>query len=429
MKSSHSLRQANKYPTDAKPIKLGVVHILVALSGGIDSAVAAALLRDAGHEVTGVHLQFWSEDFRPPSAEALGGRPERTTKTPENKCCSLDALETARRLCDRLDIPFYVLNFRESFYENVVADFLRAYGDGQTPNPCVTCNRTIKFGKLLDKMRELGADAVASGHYAQIVENPPSRPPRRTSHPLLSKGEQCSSSFSKGGAQSDSEGRRIFELHRGADAGKDQSYFLHHLGQDKLAHILFPVGGMVKSDVRKIATERKLPHTSGVKESQGACFFPESGPQDFLARHLPAAAFTPGHIVTMDGKRIGTHAGLPRYTVGQRRGVDLGGMSEPFYVVGFDYAANTLIVGPNDGTFTDALTASQLTWVAGTPPANEFRAEVQTRYRMHAAPATVVVEGDRATVTFDEPTRAVTPGQSVVWYDGSRVIGGGTIVK
>lgn len=359
------------------------MKILAALSGGVDSAVAAALLAHAGHEVIGIHLQFWTDDFRP-GIEA---------KLPENKCCSLAGVLAARTVCEQLGLPFYVLNFREQFRKNVVEDFLAAYAAGVTPNPCVTCNRQIKFGYLLQKMRELGAEAVATGHYASV-------------------------------AKVDA----TYELHRPADAAKDQTYFLHHLGQDKLKHILFPLGKLLKNEVRELAEKYGLPHTSGQKESTGVCFFPEAGPQAFLARRLPADLFAPGPIRTHDGKIIGTHAGLPRYTIGQRRGVELGGLTEPYFVTGFDRANNTLLVGPESELATTTLHATALHFVAGTPPAAEFTAEVTIRYRGTPTPATVRVQDNHATVIFDKPVRAVTPGQAVVFYRGTQVLGGGTIV-
>ena len=369
------------------------MRVLVALSGGIDSAVAAALLQQAGHEVIGIHLQFWTEDFRPGNE----------VKQPENKCCSLDALETARRLCAKLGIPFYVLNFRDLFRAKVVEDFLTGYGAGVTPNPCVVCNREIKFGLLLQKMRELGADKVASGHYA-VIKSPKSKVQSPKSKQKI-----------------------IYELHQGGDPEKDQSYFLHHLDQKKLARIMFPVGKMQKSKVREIAKKLRLPHTSTKKESQGACFFPEDGPSGFLMRHLDAKKLQPGPILTTDGKQVGTHRGLPIYTVGQRRGVDLGGLPVPHYVVGADPRNNTLIVGPDAAVYANQLTATQLTFVAGKPPAAKFRAKVAIRYRMPPVTALIEIKKKIAYVMFPQPVRAVTPGQSIVFYKGKQILGGGVI--
>lgn len=394
------------------------MRILAALSGGIDSAVTAALLKDAGHEVIGIHLQFWSEDFRPGDEE----------KTPENKCCSLSALETARRLCAVLDVPFYVLNFREPFFENVVAPFLASHARGDTPNPCVTCNRTIKFGLLLDKMRELGADAIASGHYARIRKNNSNcHSKERGTGDEESRVAQHLTDKILRSAQDDNV---RFELRRGVDLTKDQSYFLHTLTQTKLAHILFPLGGMTKADVRRIAAARKLPHTSGKKESTGVCFFPEAEPSGFLARHLPPEKILPGPIKTLDGKTIGQHRGLPYYTIGQRRGVDLGGMGEPHYVAGFDLTTNTLLVGTDPTIFKSALVAHSPTWIAGHPPAATFHAHIAIRYQMKPIDGTVTIDkNEKLHVAFTDPIRAVTPGQAIVFYDGDTVLGGATIAQ
>lgn len=358
--------------------------ILVALSGGVDSAVVAALLRKQGFEVIGVHLQFWSEDFRP------GGE----KKMPENKCCSLAALEAARSVASHLKIPFYVLNFRAPFRAKVVEYFLRTYARGATPNPCVVCNREIKFGLLLRKMRALKCDYLATGHYARIGKS----------------------------------GKNYF-LRAGKDSEKDQSYFLYHLGQEKLRHILFPLGEKTKTEVRKLADKFGLKSVSGKKESQGACFFPEHDPQNFLVRNLPKDALKPGPIETLAGKKLGTHRGLPLYTIGQRRGVELGGLPEPFYVVGFERKKNTLVVGPDASVFRETLKAKNLHFTAGKPPKQKFRAKVRIRYRMPLVPATITLNKNSAHVAFDHPVRAVTPGQTIVFHEREKIIGGGTIEK
>jgi tRNA-specific 2-thiouridylase len=384
------------------------MKILAALSGGVDSAVVAALLQKQGHEVIGVHLQFWSEDFCPTDSQTL----------PENKCCSVEALEAARAVAAKLNIPFYVLNFRDTFKEKVVDYFLETYASGATPNPCVICNREIKFGLLLTKMRELGAEAVATGHFARIQEC--------HSEPAATGEEsrQSSEILRRSAPQND---KIIYQLQTGVDPEKDQSYFLYHLGQEKLRHILFPVGDLTKSAVFTLAKEFGLKTTSDKKESQGACFFPEREPQDFLTRHLPKEALRPGPIKTLDGKTVGQHHGLPLYTIGQRRGVELGGMAEPHYVVGFDRAANTLIVGPDGQTTSPKMRVKNLSWVANTPPAEKFQSAVKIRYRGPSESATITVKNDYAEVEFDQPVRAVTPGQAAVFYAGEIVLGGGTI--
>ncbi len=376
------------------------MKVLVALSGGVDSSVVAALLQQQGHTVIGIHLQFWSEDFCPSGGKTL----------PENKCCSVEALESARAVAAQLDFPFYVLNFRAPFKEKVVDYFLETYGAGQTPNPCVMCNREIKFGRLLEKMRELDCDAIATGHFARV--------------------EICHSDPRAGISEMPNQVRHdkmIYTLQTGKDREKDQSYFLYHLTQAKLRHILFPVGDLTKTEVFALAKKWGLKTTSDKKESQGTCFFPEREPQDFLTRHLPPSSLKHGEIQTLTGKVVGRHKGLSLYTVGQRRGVDLGGMAEPHYVVGFDRTANILVVGTDSETFTKKMRVADLSWVSGEPPQAELHTAVRIRYRSEPYPATVVFNGDLAEVEFDQPVRAITPGQAAVFYDGEIVLGGGTI--
>ncbi len=359
------------------------MKILVALSGGVDSSVVAALLKKQGHEVIGVHLQFWSEDYCPTGSKTL----------PENKCCSVEALEAARAIAAQLDFPFYVLNFRKPFKEKVVDYFLETYGAGQTPNPCVVCNREIKFGRLLTKMRELGCEAVATGHFARVEQT-----------------------------------GKLYQLKAGKDKVKDQSYFLYHLNQTKLPHILFPVGELTKAKVFALAQKMGLKTTSDKQESQGTCFFPEREPQDFLTRHLPQDSLKAGEIQTLEGKVVGSHKGLSLYTIGQRRGVELGGMSEPHYVVGFDRKQNVLLVGKDNETFSQTMRVRNLSWVSGKPPSEKFQANVRIRYRSEPYLATVVLRKTHAEVEFDQPVRAITPGQAAVFYAGKTVLGGGTII-
>lgn len=367
--------------------------ILIALSGGIDSAVAAALLRKRGHQVVGVHLKFWNENFQPTGS----------AKVPENKCCSIEALEAARNVAEQLKIPFYVLNFREPFKRKVVDYFLKTYAAIQTPNPCVVCNREIKFGRLLTKMRELGCEKLATGHYART---------------------------------------RAGQLLRGVDTEKDQSYFLSNLTSEKLKHILFPIGNYRKAEVRKLAKQFGFTKLGSKKESQGTCFFPEKEPQDFLVRNLPKKLLKPGKIRTLDGKVVGEHKGLPLYTIGQRRGVELGGMSEPYYVAGFDQKKNELIVAPDCELFAKELRVKQLNWIGQAPkPGTKLLAQI--RYRSPAVPATIIspfrkgacppksrLAGRRrglGGVEFTSPQRAITPGQTVAFYHGQTCLGSGVI--
>ena len=357
------------------------MKILIALSGGIDSSVTAALLKKQGHQLIGIHLKFWNENFQP-KGESL----------PENKCCSLSALESARSVAAKLDIPFYVLNFREPFYKHVVKNFLKTYASGETPNPCVICNREIKFGHLVKKMHELGYDKIATGHFARI---------------------------SKTG--------NTYNLQRGKDKAKDQSYFLSNLTQAKLKHTLFPLGNKTKPEVRELAKnfgfEKKL---STKKESQGTCFFPEKEPQNFLMRNLPKSALKSGPIKTLERKTVGQHKGLSLYTIGQRRGVDLGGMSEPYYVAGFDRKNNILLVGPNSQLFNKALKAKNLNWISKSPK-SDTKILAQIRYRSPAEPARITLKKTIAIVEFTKPQRAITPGQTIAFYEGQTCLGSGII--
>jgi len=364
------------------------MKILVALSGGVDSSVVAALLKKRGHEVIGVHLKFWSEGYQPDGA-----------KLPENKCCSLEASEAARSVAAKLNIPFYVLNFRDDFKNKVVDYFLGTYAKNKTPNPCVVCNREIKFGKLLKKMKELGCEKIATGHYARI----------------------------RGG-----------KLLRGADEEKDQSYFLSRLSSEQLKHVLFPLGGMKKGEVKKLAKQFGFEKIGGKKESQGACFFAEKEPRGFLERNLPKKLLKPGKIRTVEGKVVGEHKGLPLYTIGQRRGVDLGGMAEPFYVAGFDLRKNELIVGEDAKLFTDKLKAKNVSWFGTAPKSNE-KLLAQIRYRSPAAEGSIRLlplsqrgkqakrAGGLVIFEFTKPQRAITPGQTVAFYHGKTCVGSGEI--
>jgi tRNA-uridine 2-sulfurtransferase len=391
------------------------MRILVAISGGVDSAVVAALLKKQGHEVIGVHLKFWSEDFQPSGSEKL----------PENKCCSLEASEAARSVAATLDIPFYVLNFRKDFKKKVVDYFLKTYGQIKTPNPCVMCNREIKFGKLLTKMKELGCEKIATGHYARVRAGPAHR------------------SLGVGG-----------KLLRGIDTDKDQSYFLSRLTSEKLKHILFPLGAMRKSEVKKLAKKFGFEKIGGKKESQGTCFFAEKEPRNFLLRNLPKKVLKPGKIRTLAGEVVGKHKGLPLYTIGQRRGVELGGMSEPYFVAGFDLKKNELIVTPDHELFTKELKAKNLNWF-GLPPKDDTKLLAQIRYRSAAANGNIHLlppckkprsdqiiplsqrgkraeqaggfEKGLAVFNFTTPQRAITPGQIVAFFRYQTCIGSGEI--
>lgn len=356
--------------------------VLIAMSGGVDSSVTAHILKRKGYDCIGIFLNFWSDPF---VDRAEGG---------QNKCCSVESMNTARRVAQKLNMPFYTLNVRERFKKQVVDYFIDNYKVCLTPNPCVECNRNIKFGFLLKRMKQLGADYVATGHYARIKEK-------------------------KGG----------YELLAGRDETKDQSYFLYTLTQEKLAHILFPIGNKTKKQVKKYAIKHGLSEPNNKKESQGVCFFPEKTHEAFLKRYLPKQTIQKGPIKTTAGEKIGTHEGLQFFTVGQRKGIEIGGEKEPWYVVTLDYAKNTLVVGKNHEVFQKKFTINKLSFVSKSLPDGLHKLETRIRYRARLEAALVEKAGDTAKIDFKIPQRAITPGQSVVFYKGKKVLGGGIIDK
>jgi tRNA-uridine 2-sulfurtransferase len=360
-------------------------RVVVAMSGGVDSSVAAALLLEQGYEVIGVMMRLWSE----PVAPTLGGTVEVAT----NRCCTVESVHDARAVAERLDIPFYVINVEETFKAQVVDLFIASYAAGQTPNPCLACNRHIRFGHLLRYARSLGASYLATGHYAQIGL--------------------------------DSEGR--YQLRRGADRAKDQSYVLSVLGQADLAQTLFPVGGYTKPEVRALAAARGLPTASRV-DSQDLCFIADGDYRRFLADHA-AEAVQPGPILDRAGHKLGRHRGLPFYTVGQRSGLGIAA-SQPLYVLELDVARNALVVGPAGELGQQRLWTGPVNWVSGETPPAAFDAEVQIRYRAQPAPARVLPLPDGTSeMVFKDPLRGVTPGQAAVIYKGTVCLGGGIIQR
>ena len=354
-------------------------RVVVAMSGGVDSSVAAALMVRAGYDVVGMMMRLWTDD-------ALGG-------AEHNRCCTPEQMSDARRIADQFGIPFYVLDTKDVFRNTVVQYFIDQHRDGYTPNPCLACNRHIRFDWLLNHALALDADYLATGHYARISRN------------------------TAGG----------WRLRRGLDAEKDQSYVLSVMGQSQLARALFPVGEYHKNDVRKLADELGL-IVAGKKDSQDLCFLGNSDYRDFLRLHAPDV-MTPGPIMNSDGDYLGEHQGLANYTIGQRKGLGIAS-NVPLYVLAMNPYKNTLVVGPREQLGREQLVATEVNWVAGAPPAQTFRAEVKIRYRAVAQPATIAV-GDRQTfsVAFDEPQRDITPGQAAVIYDGDNCLGGGVIAK
>ena len=353
-------------------------HVVVAMSGGVDSSVAAALLVEQGYQVTGMMMRLWSEDC------GEGG---------SNRCCTPGQMADARRIAGQLGIPFYVLDTQDVFRRTIVQFFIDRYAAGDTPNPCLECNRHIRFEWLLNHALALGADYLATGHYARTDRLP------------------------------DGTARLL----KGRDPAKDQSYVLSVLTQEKLQRAIFPVGEYEKPRVRQIADDLGLPVAQN-HDSQDLCFLANGDYRRFLAEHAPDAV-RPGPILTRDGQALGQHTGLPHYTIGQRKGLGIS-YHEPLYVLETDPARNALIVGTCEELGQRHLTAGRLNWISGVAPAGPFRIEVKIRYKAHPAWATVTPLADgRVTVEFDEPLRDITPGQGAVFYDGDVCLGGGNIIR
>ncbi len=344
-----------------------MARVFVAMSGGVDSSVAAALLLEQGHDVTGITMQLW------PSSDVEGG------------CCSVSAVRDARRVCDLLGIAHYAWNYRDTFEREVVQPFADEYAAGRTPNPCIRCNDQLKFSDLLAKSAAQGAEYLATGHYARIV--------------------------------ADAEGLR---LARGLDPGKDQSYFLYRLTEAQMARVLFPVGELHKTEVRAFAERFGLP-VAHKAESQETCFALE-GDYVPVVRSRAAAAVRPGDIVDRQGTVVGEHRGLAYHTVGQRKGLGIGGTEDPLFVIALDAEHNQVVVGPREALAVSRLEASDVIWHGGS---DEVSATV--RYRMPAIEARAQFDGSRLVIEFSEPLFGVAAGQAVVCYRGDIVVGGGVI--
>ncbi|WP_026913307.1 tRNA 2-thiouridine(34) synthase MnmA [Perlucidibaca piscinae] len=350
--------------------------VIVGMSGGVDSSVSAWLLLQQGYHVEGLFMKNWEEDDG------------------TEYCTARQDLADAQAVCDRLGIHLHQANFAAEYWDRVFEHFLHEYQAGRTPNPDILCNKEIKFRAFLDYALALGADCIATGHYARRGSGDPAT------------------------------------LLRGLDANKDQSYFLHAVSGREIARTLFPVGELEKPEVRRIASEQGLA-TAAKKDSTGICFIGERRFRDFLKQYLPAQ---PGDIEKDDGSVIGRHEGLMYYTLGQRQGIGIGGRRDAeesaWYVVGKDLSRNVLIVGQGHGhpmMMSRSLRSSRVDWVAGHPPAVSFRCTAKTRYRQQDQACRVEMDGEHALVVFDEAQRAVTPGQSVVFYDGDVCLGGGVI--
>ena len=352
--------------------------VVVAMSGGVDSSVAAALLTERGYRCIGVMMRLWAEVA---SGEGSG-----------NKCCDEESVDDARRVADQLGMPFYLINVERPFKEKVVDLFIDGYTAGLTPNPCLACNRHIRFDYLLNYARRLGARYLATGHYARL---------RR---------------------QADGS----VHLLRGMDARKDQSYVLSMLGPAELSDLIFPVGDYAKDEVRRMAAARSLPIHSK-HDSMDLCFVVDDDYRRFLTQWAPGA-MTPGEIVDVGGRVLGLHRGLPNYTVGQRKGLGLSGTAAPLYVVALDRSRNRLVVGPAEALGRTELLASGVSWTLGRPLAAGSRVQCQIRYTGRPLDCAVCPQPDgSARVLFDAPARGITPGQGAVFYDGVHCLGGGLI--
>ena len=351
--------------------------VVVAMSGGVDSSVAAALLVEKGYNVIGMMMRLWAEE----SFEGFSGH---------NRCCTPDQMSDARRIASQLDIPFYVIDTKDVFREKIVQFLIDGYSDGVTPNPCLECNRHIRFEWLLNHALALDADYLATGHYARTT----------------TEGEAT-------------------QLRMGLDPRKDQSYVLSVLTQEKLRHAMFPIGEYEKPKVRQMAADFGL-SVAGKSDSQDLCFLGDGNYRRFLRQNAPDI-FSPGPIQTRTGQILGEHQGLPNYTIGQRKGLGIA-PAQPMYVLEMDNNTNTLIVGTRDELGGDRLIAKRANWINGSSPDNSFRAEVKIRYKASAESATVTILGeDRFQVVFDEPRRDITAGQGAVVYNGDLCLGGGVI--
>lgn len=362
------------------------------MSGGVDSSTAAALLKEQGHELVGFTMQLWNQ--------RRGISVDENGDSLPSRCCSLDDVYDARRVAETVGIPFYVLNLEQEFEKSVVEPFVQSYLDGETPIPCVACNSRLKFASLDKLAQSLGCDKVATGHFARV--------------------------------EFDEQANR-YRLFRGRNHWKDQSYFLWELTQDQLSRAFFPLGEMLKSEVRDIARENNL-SVAEKQESQEICFVPDGKYSEFIDRYLThenRAGEVPkaGEIVNRKGEKIGEHAGIHRYTIGQRRGLGIA-HEKPLYVVQIERAKNQIIAGEKDELDSIEFIAGGVNWVAFDAPDEPVRAEVKVRYRHEPATATVhALPDNRARIVFDQPQAAITPGQATVFYTGEEVVGGGWIVK
>ncbi len=350
---------------------------LIAMSGGVDSSVAALLTKEQGYISTGITMKLYDGNIE---------------NKKENTCCSADDIADARSVCYKLDIPYYVFNFTDSFDKEVISRFVHAYENGATPNPCIDCNRYIKFNRLIMRMFELEMDYVVTGHYARIEYN---------------------------------ENTGKYELKKAVDQTKDQSYVLYSLTQDQLAHTLFPLGSMSKNEVRKIAEENDFINAKK-HDSQDICFVPDGKYAEFIEEYT-GKKYECGDFVDLEGNVLGEHKGIIRYTIGQRKGLGLA-LPSPMYVCKKDLENNKVILCDNQNLFSTELYANNINLITCDEIKEPIKAKAKVRYNQKEQPATITqVDKDRLHIVFDEPQRAIAKGQAVVIYDGDTVIGGGTI--
>ncbi|MBE5939703.1 MAG: tRNA 2-thiouridine(34) synthase MnmA [Lachnospiraceae bacterium] len=348
--------------------------VVVGLSGGVDSSVAAYLLKEQGYDVIGVTMQIWQDDYSSDNEE------------------NISAINDAKAVAEKLEIPYYVLNFRDEFKENIISYFIDEYFKGRTPNPCTVCNRFIKWEALLKRCKELGADFVATGHYAGIDKLPNGR----------------------------------YSIKNSVTATKDQTYALYNLTQEQLAHTIMPLGNYTKDQVRAIAADLKLP-IAAKPDSMDICFVPDGDYAGFIKEYSGKDA-VPGNFVDTKGNILGQHNGIIHYTVGQRKGLGLS-MGHPVFVVKVKPETNEVVIGENDDIFSRTLYADRINFMSIDNLTTEMRVTAKIRYNHKGAPCTIkMIDNDLIECTFDEPVRAITPGQAVVFYDSDYVVGGGTII-